>query len=82
MSPAEQANRAAKARRFIDFLDDIVGRDLVTLANLSTVNWSRVAEYMGESPPSADTLAVIEGLVKGRDVVRARKADPFAGLPS
>lgn len=55
------ANRVAKARRFIDFLDANLpaDTDLDAVAAFDDLQWAEVARLAGERPPSTETVAAI-----------------------
>jgi hypothetical protein len=73
------ANRAAKASRYVDFLDTNLPAD-ADLDQLERADWDRIAELAGEQPPSPATrAAILTGLRERR---RLRTASPLEGLPT
>lgn len=73
------ANRVAKARRFIDFLDAHLPADTdLDLVEIFTAGeWAEIAQLAGEQPPSTETRAAI--LVGLRE--RRSTESPLRGLP-
>lgn len=87
--PLEAANRTAKARRFVAFLDEHAGAHVSasTLEQLTTAQWVHLTNKLNEATgrdenvPSATTIAAIIAYMRAReDMAATHLSDPFAGL--
>lgn len=75
------ANRVAKARRFIDFLNEYLpaDADIDAVEAFDDLQWAEVAHMAGERPPSASTQACI--VVGLRERRRPFSSGLLDGLP-
>jgi len=70
--PRATRNRLAKATRLLAFLDteDLFAGSVnaETLSELGTAGWAMIADAAGEDVPSVEMVAMLIGLVAGREV--------------